>query len=342
MNSAAFIYGARDVRVESSPAPTSESGKVAVDVAAVGLCGSDLHYYKDGGIGSATIDQPFTPGHEFAARLQTDVESRGLHKGQLVAVDPALPCHQCQWCQRGHHNLCPSVVFLGGPPYNGAMTQSLNVPIENLVELPDGMTADQGAMLEPLGVCLHALDLAKPGLLDSIAILGCGPIGLGILQLLQHASCGQLVAVDPLEHRRAFASRIGADCIGHNTAAVLDATGGLGCDLVIEATNSPDGLVDAVKAAKIGATLILVGIPDGDLYTRLSAAEARRRGLTIKFSRRMGSTVYPRAIDLVSRKKVDVDALVSHHFSLSDTAEAFALHDAQADGVIKSIITIEK
>jgi len=115
----------------------------------------------------------------------------------------------------------------------------------------------------------------------------------------------------------------------------------LGCDLVIEATNSPHGFVDAVKASKIGARVVLAGIPDGNDYAPLSAAEARRRGLSVKFSRRMG-TVYPRAIDLVDSNHVDVDLLVSHHFTLDETPEAFAMQDEQADGLIKSIVCLNK
>lgn len=340
MNSAAFIYGARDIRVESFTPPEGGEGTVSVDVESVGICGSDLHYYKDGGIGSATIDKPFVPGHEFSARLQSDIESMGLKRGQLVAVDPALPCHRCEWCHKGHHNLCPNVVFLGAPPTHGALTNTISVALESIIELPETMTADQGAMLEPLGVCIHAIDLAKPRLLESVAVIGCGAIGLGILQLLILSTTGPVYAVDPLNHRAKLAAALGASAVGNSVDAVLDATQGLGCDLVIEATNSPNGFIDAVKASKIGARVILAGIPDGDKYAPLSAAEARRRGLSIKFSRRMG-TVYPRAIELVYSGKVDVDSLVSHHFVLDDTPDAFAMQDEQADNLIKSIVRLK-
>lgn len=341
MNRAAFIYGARDIRVESFTPPEGGEGTVSVDVESVGICGSDLHYYKDGGIGSATIDKPFVPGHEFSARLLSDIDSMGLKRGQLIAVDPALPCHRCEWCHRGHHNLCPNVVFLGAPPNHGALTNTICVALESIIEIPETMTADQGAMLEPLGVCIHAIDLAKPRLLESVAVIGCGAIGLGILQLLILSTTGPVYAVDPLDHRVKLASALGASAVGNSVDAVLDATQGLGCDLVIEATNSPNGFIDAVKASKIGARVVLAGIPDGDKYAPLSAAEARRRGLSIKFSRRMG-TVYPRAIELVHSGKVDVDSLVSHHFALDDTPDAFAMQDEQADNLIKSIVRLNK
>jgi len=340
MNTAAFIHGVKDIRVEPFYPLTAGNDEVTVDVASVGICGSDLHYYKDGGIGSALIKKPFVPGHEFSATLQQDIETLGLKKGQLVAVDPALPCHTCEWCHRGHHNLCPNVVFLGAPPNHGALTQNIVVPAQSIIVLPATMSADQGAMLEPLGVSIHAVDLAKPRLMESVAVLGCGAIGLGVIQLLKNSTACEIIAIDPQGHRAKAALSSGAHQSGDKVDAILDMTSGMGCDLVIEATNSPNGFADAVKASKIGGRIILAGIPDGDLYAPLSAAEARRRGLTIKFSRRMG-TVYPRAIKLVSQGKVDVDSLVSHHFELQDTAEAFAMQDNETDGLIKSIVRIQ-
>lgn len=337
MNTAAYIHGVQDVRLGDIVPPLKAEGSVLVDVSAVGICGSDLHYYKDGGIGGAIIRKPFVPGHEFCGRLCSDVEELGLVRGQLVAVDPATPCHNCEWCAQGYHNLCPRVVFLGAPPYNGALTQQISVAHASLFPLPESMTPDQGAMLEPLGVCVHAIDLAKPRLLESVALVGCGPIGLGILQLLKLSGVGQIIAVDPQAHRTDLAKRLGATHTGDSPSAVLDHTDGLGCHLVIEATNSIDGMAHAVKASRIGGRLVLVGIPDGDSYASMEAAEVRRRGLTLKFSRRMGE-VYPRAIELVHNKKVDVDALVSHHFDLDGTPEAFKMQADEQVGFVKSIV----
>jgi L-iditol 2-dehydrogenase len=337
MNPAAFIYGVRDIRIGQLARPSAGNATAVVDVQSVGICGSDLHYYKDGGIGSAVIKKPFVPGHEFSARLQHDVEALGLKRGQLVAVDPARPCHRCEWCSKGHHNLCPNVVFLGAPPFNGALTPEIEVPYESIIALPESIDADQGAMLEPLGVCIHAIDLARPALLESVTVLGCGPIGLGILQLLKLAGVGVIVAIDPQAHRTRLATTLGADVVGSDVSAVLDHSDGLGCHLVIEATNSPNGFADSVAAARIGGRIVLVGIPDGNVYSELSAAEARRRGLTVRFSRRMGN-VYPRAIQLVEQGRVDVNALITHRFDLADTAEAFSLQANEEQGLIKSLV----
>ena len=336
-NKALFIHGAGDIRISDCVPQDPKSDEVMVNVKAVGVCGSDLHYYKDGGIGTAKIKTAFIPGHQFSAVVSKDIPEKNIARGELVAVDPASACDACEWCKRGHHNLCPNVKFIGAPPFNGAMTAELPVPTSSLIKIPQNMSAEQGAMLEPLGVCIHAIDLAKPRLIESIAVLGCGGIGLGIIQLLVRTGCHHIIAVDPQEHRAAKAIALGANISGPDISVINDATDLRGCDLVIEATNSPNGMADAVNSAAIGGRVVLVGIPDGDTYTTFSAAQARRRGLDVRFSRRMGD-VYARAISLVDQAKVDVDALITHRFSVEDAKKAFVLQAEEAPDLIKSMI----
>jgi L-iditol 2-dehydrogenase len=216
------------------------------------------------------------------------------------------------------------------------MTQKIWVPEDQIVPLPQTLTPLQAVMLEPLGVAIHAVDLAKPRLLERVSLLGCGPIGLLILQVLKAAGAGEILAVDPQAHRREMALKLGATQVASSIDELRTFTKGEGTPLVVEATNSPDGFREAVLAARIGGRLTLVGIPDGDTYT-LPAAEARRRGLKIKFSRRMGN-VYPRAIDLVTSGTVNVDTIVSHSFLLAETPDAFRKHAENAPGFIKSLI----
>jgi len=332
-----FIHGAGDIRISDYATRAPKPNETVVQVKAVGVCGSDLHYYKDGGIGAAKIQAPFIPGHEFSATVSEDVPEKNIACGELVAIDPASPCHDCEWCLRGHHNLCPSVEFIGSPPFNGAMTSAIAVPKSALIKIPVHLTAEQGAMLEPLGVCIHAIDLAKPRLMESIAVLGCGGIGLGIIQLLATTGCHQIIAIDPQEHRAEKALSLGATISGVSIDTVTEATASRGCDLVIEATNSPDGMADAVMSTVIGGRVILVGIPDGDTYTSFSAAQARRRGLDLRFSRRMGD-VYDRAIALVQKSLIDVDTLITHRFSIEDSEQAFKLQANDTPGLIKSMI----
>jgi len=336
MSRALFLHAAGDARIAPYNLREGRADEILLDVAAVGLCGSDLHYYKDGGIGAAAIREPFIPGHEFSGWLTEDLPEQGLGRGALVAVDPNHACGHCAHCRAGHANLCPNVVFIGAPPYDGAMTERIWVPKELVVPVPQDFTPADAVMLEPLGVAIHAVDLARPRLLERVALLGCGPIGLLILQVLRVAGAGEVLACDPLSHRQQLARNLGAARVGASVEEIVEWTAGEGTPLVIEATNAPEGFRDAVRAARIGGRMVLVGIPDGDSYT-LPASEARRRGLNIKFSRRMGH-VYPRAIELVATGKVDVGAVVSHSFALADAPEAFRRHAANAPGMVKSII----
>jgi L-iditol 2-dehydrogenase len=337
MAQALYLRAARDAVVAPFNLRPGEPGEVLLDIAAVGMCGSDLHYYKDGGIGAAQqIKEPFVPGHEFAGRLTDDLPALGLARGMLVAVDPNNACGTCEWCRHGHPNLCPRVKFIGAPPYDGAMTRKLWVPVDQIVRIPQDFTPLQAVMLEPLGVAIHAVDLARPRLLERVTLVGAGPIGLLILQVLKVAGAGEILVAEPQEHRRAAALAHGASAAVASVTDLRDLTHGEGTSLVVEATNSPDGFRDAVAAARIGGRIVLVGIPDGDVYT-LSAAEARRRALVVKFARRMGE-VYPRAIDLVASGKVDVASMVTRRFTLDEAPEAFRLHAADAPGLIKSLI----
>jgi L-iditol 2-dehydrogenase len=336
MARAVFIHGARDVRVGPHVACRPESGSALIEVAAVGLCGSDLHYYKDGGIGSAAIRKPFVPGHEFGGYLLEDIEALGLRRGTLVAVDPNKSCGRCEYCEAGHANLCPKVEFIGAPPFDGAMTERIAVPQTQIVAIPHTFSPLEAVMLEPLGVAIHAVDLAKPAAGEAVAMIGCGPIGLLVLQVLKIQGAGDVLAIDPLATRRDCALKLGASRAAANAREIASWTGGKGCTLVIEATNSPDGFNDAVLASRIGGRMVLVGIPDGNTYS-IDAAEARRRALKIKFSRRMGH-VYPRAIEYVATGKVDVASMVTTRFSLEEAPEAFRLHAQGSEGIIKSLI----
>jgi len=339
MGEALFIRGAYDARVAPFNLREGREGETLLEVASVGLCGSDLHYFKDGGIGAAVIKAPFVPGHEFGGYLCEDVTELGLRAGQLVAVDPNKACGHCEWCHEGHPNLCPHVEFIGAPPFDGAMTSRIWAPKSQLVALPEGFDGLDAAMLEPLGVAIHAARLAKPRLLERVGVLGCGPIGLLILQVLKGAGAGEILACDPLPHRREIAARCGADRVFESVAGLVEASHG-GCPLVVEATNSPNGFRDAVSAARIGGRIVLVGIPDGDIYT-LPAADARRRGLKIKFARRMGE-VYPLAIQFLAAGKVDVRSIVTHRVGLGEVPGAFKALAENAPGYVKVLVDLKR
>jgi len=318
---AARLYGTRDIRAVTEPVPVPGPGEELVRVTAVGICGSDLHWFAEGGIGDARLGAPLVIGHEAAGVIET-----GPRAGQRVAIDPAVPDGTCELCLAGHRNLCPSVAFCGHGTTDGALRQFLAWPGHLLHPLPDALSDADGAMLEPLGVGVHALDLGHQRIASTVAVLGCGPIGLCLVQLARAAGATLVVAADPLAHRREAAARLGADVVlpadpAAFTAGLAEATRGRGVDVVYEAAGTDAAVALAVDAARPGARVVLAGIPDAD-HTSFSASTARRKGLTLVMVRRM-KEVYPRSTALVERGLVDVRSVVTHTFALGDVAAAF-------------------
>jgi len=321
----ARLYGVGDLRLSDEPPPVATPGHTLVTVTAVGICGSDLHWYAEGGIGDARLAEApgLVPGHEMAG-VTAD--------GTLVALDPAAPCHHCDMCRAGHHNLCPNISFAGHGTTDGGLCERVAWPDNQLVPLPDGLSAADGAMLEPLGVAVHAMDLAHPRPGMTVAVAGCGPIGLLLVQLARACGAHYVLAADPLEHRRAAAARYGADEVH---AAVTDGRPpGLGVDIAFEVAGTDDAVEAALTVARPGARVMLVGIPETN-RTSFPAALARRKGLTLSLVRRMGD-VYPRAAALVSRGTIDVASLVSDRYPLDRADEAF--RQAAARTGLKTIV----
>jgi L-iditol 2-dehydrogenase len=309
---AARLHGPADVRIDQEPAPEPGPGDAVVRVGAVGICGSDLHWFGEGGIGDSSLTAPLVLGHEIAGTVEG-----GPLDGRVVAVDPAVPCGTCATCRRDLRHLCPAVRFAGHGAVDGGMRELIAWPADLLHPLPPALTAEDGALLEPLGVAIHAVDLAKLQTGATVAVVGCGPIGLMIVQVVRHRGAAVVLAVDPLPHRRELARRLGADA----AAAPDEPLGGLDVAAAFDVVGSAAAVEIAVGAARPGGRVVLVGIPDDD-RTTFPAALARRKGLTLLVSRRMAE-VYPRAIDLVADGAVDVRSIVSHRYALDAAADAF-------------------
>jgi L-iditol 2-dehydrogenase len=314
----ARLHGLRDVRLHEEERPRPGPGEVLVKVEAVGLCGSDLHWFEEGGIGTNRISRPIVPGHEMAGRTED---------GRLVAIEPAIPCERCSLCLEGHPNLCPSIRFSGQGGDDGSLREWMAWPERCLVPLPDGLTATDGAMLEPFGVAIHTIDLAhvRPG--ASVGVFGSGPIGLFCLQVAKAAGAARLVATDlgRREHRLAAARAVGAEAFaaedGREARAVRKAVGGYGLDVAIEAAGTQAAVDAAFEAVRPGGRVVLAGIAS-DERTSFNASVARRKGVTIALVRRMKHT-YPRALALAVAGRVDLRSVVTHRFPLAEAAKAF-------------------
>lgn len=328
----ARLHSAGVIELHDEPVPEPAAGEELVRVGAIGVCGSDLHWFTDGAIGDAGLTRPLVLGHEMAG-----VVVDGPRAGQLVAIDPAVPCFACRACRAGHPNLCERMIFAGHGTTDGGMREFLTWPAHRLPVLPESMDAVDGALLEPLGVAIHAMDLAHLRLASTVAVVGCGPIGLLAVQLARLSGARTIVAVEPLAHRRALAATLGAThavAPAEATAVVAAATDGWGVDVAIELAGTDAAVTAALDVVRPGARVVLGGIPDGD-RTSFPASTARRKGLTLVLVRRM-KEVYERAIALVSSGAVDLRPLVSSRPSLDDTARA--MKDAAARTGIKTVI----
>jgi len=343
---ASRLHGIRDLRLEDLPRPTPGPGEVLLKVVPVGICGSDVHYYLEGRIGDQVVTAPIIMGHEFSAwvaELGAGVE--GLEIRQLVAVEPAISCGECESCRHGHPNLCPDVRFCGTPPINGVFAEYTVMPAENCFPLPPGFGPVEGAMLEPLGTAIHAVGLAhlKPG--QTVAVLGAGPIGLLTAAVARASGASAIYMTEPLAYRRQFALGHVADAALNPYDAEMDAvaeimrlTGGRGVDVAFEAAGGLETPDQAAALVRPGGKVVVVGIPADDTMT-FTASTTRRKGLTIKLVRRM-KHAYPRAIRMVQMGMVDVKPLATHIFPLERIAEAFEMVAAYDDGVLRAIIQV--
>ncbi len=322
------LHGPSDLRTEQVPLPSEISAdEVLVRVTATGVCGSDLHPYETGMMGSTGLEQPLVLGHEFGGIIEKiGANVRDLSIGTRVAVDPAWVCETCRECLSGNPNLCRRQRFCGLSPNDGSLCQKIVAPARFCHPVSEATSDSTAALLEPLGIALHATDLARIRVGSSVAILGAGPIGLCLAQTTRLAGAGTVYISDPLEYRQKFAEKFGAIPLLPNAEA----------DVVIEAAWAKESVQQAMEIARPGGTVVLVGIPFEDTVS-FAHSVARRKGLTILMSRRM-KNVYPRAIALVESGKVDLESLVTHRFPLRETPQAFAMNAKYEQEVVKIII----
>ncbi|HET6920075.1 MAG TPA: alcohol dehydrogenase catalytic domain-containing protein [Jiangellaceae bacterium] len=312
------LHAAGDLQLHEEEPPAAGPGETLVRVTDVGICGSDLHWFEEGGIGDAQLTRPLVLGHEIGG-----VVHDGPLAGTPVAVDPAIPCGACRQCLAGHRNLCPTIRFAGHGALDGGLRELLAWPTALLHPLPEALSTTVGAVLEPLGVAIHALDLAHLSTAANVAIIGCGPIGLLLVEAALASGATSVVAVEPLPHRRAAARHRGADIV-LPPDEVTGRMPQLEVDVAIEAAGNDNAVEQAMALVRPGGRVILTGIPTDD-RTSFPASLARRKGLTIALVRRMKDDGYVRGIRLVGKGRVDAASLVTARFPLEKTAEAFEL-----------------
>jgi L-iditol 2-dehydrogenase len=330
------------VRLDDVAMPVPESGEALVRITAVGICGSDLQYYAQGRIGELEFGAGHILGHEVAGVVEAlGPGTDGPPPGTPVTVDPAIPCGGCRFCVTGDPNFCERLQFFGSPPCHGALRQYVAHPSRLLLPVPAEWSPAATAVLEPLGVAIHAVDLGHLSVGHAVAVFGCGPIGLMIARVAQLSGARLVCATDPLPHRRRAAARFGA-AVALDPAAcdvvreMKEQTDGYGVDVAFEAAGSESATVEAIRALRPGGTLVLLGYWKQD-QVAIPGITAMRKGLTVRFVRRMKHT-FDRAIDLARRGLVDVASLVTHEFSLEQAAEAFVRAERRGPDILKAVI----
>jgi L-iditol 2-dehydrogenase len=306
---------------------------------AVGICGSDVHYFADGRIGKAIIQYPYVLGHEpsgVIAALGQGITSPEI--GTRVVIDPALPCGICAICRNGRPNCCQEVQFLGSPPIGGVFEEYHVFQPEQCIPIPPEMSFETAATLEPLGVALHAINLASLKLGARVAIMGGGTIGMMTAAAARLAGASYVAMTEPVELRRNMSSRFGIDMIlppgNDSTERIRQATGEI--DVAFEAAGAIDAVDDAIQVVKPGGSVIVIGIPAQDRLP-IRVHKARGKELSIIFSHRSNDTIVP-SIRLVNTGKIDPALTITHRFPLIKLQEAVNLAESYEDGVLKAMI----
>jgi L-iditol 2-dehydrogenase len=333
------------MEIREAPTPSRVGPReVLLRVDKVGVCGSDVHYYTTGRIGSLVVEYPFVVGHESAGTVvEVGSAVTGLRAGQRVAIDPLVACGECDQCRRDRKHTCRRQGFLGCPgQLAGSLVEYLVMPAESCHVIPDSLTLDQAVLVEPLSIGLYAQRMASLGPEAKIAILGAGPIGLSVLLACrQAANCTSYVS-DLIEDRLAMARRCGADWTGNprraDVVAEILAHEPLGVDFAFECAGQQETLDQAIELLQPGGTLLIVGIPEVDRVS-FNPHTVRRKEIHVANVRRQNHCMEP-AIDLIARGKVQIDPLATHHFPLEQVQTAFDLVMDYRDGVVKAIINI--
>lgn len=319
--------------------------EVKIKMSTIGVCGSDIHYYAEGKIGTQVVQYPFPVGHECSGIIEEVGEAvKNVKVGDLVVVDPSVHCGHCDQCLAGRPHTCRNNRFLGCPgQLDGCLAEYIVMPSFTCFPVTGKMNPVQAALIEPLTIGVYTVKLAQIQYKKTTAgIFGAGPIGLSVLFKLLADGIEDITIIEPLEYRLNKAREIGAaHFVNPETENVEDTVKTkheLLLDVVFEASGKQEAVTNAVKILKPGGKLVLVGIPPDAKYT-FDMDLMRRKELTVINVRRQNHCV-EEAIELVVSGKIEVEKMVTHHFSLEETPQAFEIVEAYKDGAIKAMINL--
>jgi len=343
---ASLLIGIRQLETREAGNPKiANDSDVLVRIKTVGVCGSDIHYYTTGRIGSQIVRFPYILGHETSGIVeQTGKRVTTVTPGQKVAIDPAVSCGHCDQCRSGRENTCRTLRFMGAPgQLDGCLCEFIVINERSCYPVGQTMTFEQAAVSEPLAIGIYSVDRSPLTAGSNVAILGVGPIGMSVFYALRAKSVGNVFVTDKIEERLAFSKQLNPAWSGNpdssNIAVEISKHEPLLLDIVYECSGDPAAISQAVELLKPGGTLVIVGITETDEIS-FPIHELRRKELTILNIRRQ-SHCTQKAIDMIAQHPNIANSMITHRFALEETALAFDLVANRSDGVMKAMISIE-
>lgn len=301
------------VYTEEIDIPQLDSDQVLVKVESVGICGSDVHYYKHGAIGPYIVEKPIILGHELSGVITAVGSDVAMERiGSRVAVEPQRACKVCKQCKAGRYNLCPEIEFYATPPVDGAFCEYVKIQSEFAYDIPANISFDAAALIEPMSVCIWAAQKAKIEKGTTVLIAGAGPIGIVMAQVARAFGASEVVVTDIVEHRLEFVKNYGATRT-INTSS--ESIGSEKFDVFVDACGVPAAVHAGILATGPAGRALLVGLGSDEMILPVSHIQNNEIIVTGVFRY---TNTWPIGIEFLASGKVDLDAIVTHHFGLSD------------------------
>jgi L-iditol 2-dehydrogenase len=338
----AELYQTRQFRLLDGPISEPRPGEVQVRVRSVGICGSDLHYFEDGGIGSAKQCLPTVLGHEPTGEvLKVGDGVTGWSAGDRAMLEPAVYCYHCEFCRSGRHNVCSNISFFSSPPDPGFFREYVNMPAHNLVALPKELDWNVGTLFEPLAVALHSLTLAPVAFGETAAVFGTGPIGLLTIAALKASGAGRIWAIEPVAERRELAKLIGADVVLDPMEVdvirqIATDTGRRGVDISFDCACKDNTIGQSIHVARNAGRVVITGIPS-DLTSPVDMHELRRKE-AILYNVRRSNHETDAAVHMLREQPKRFAPIVTHALPIENIQRAFEMLEHKQDGSAKIVL----
>jgi len=333
LNRGLFLDADHNLQIKEMPMPEPKAGEVLIKVVANGICGSDIHFYKDGRLGNHLVTTPYVPGHESSGIIaEVGKNCKHIREGDRVVLEPGVSCGSCKLCKEGRYNMCADMHFLSAPPINGTFCDYVTLPEHLVFPIPDALSLEHAALAEPAAVAIHAVTLAQVPLGATGIIVGAGPIGLMTLQAFKAAGGGKAICVDFMDNNLRIAQTLGADLICKPGDKALADAG----DVVFECAGSTKATESLFEIAKRGGTVVQVGWPE-DISVPLDIASFIEKELRYAGSFRYANA-YDAAVTWLADGRIKADGMITHTFSFEEAVKAFEWTTNNPEVTVKTLV----